>query len=111
MKTPYARAFTHALLVFGLTGPAWAADLSSIATTGEVNHKQLLNKLFPQPPSSFQNKAPFIKQYQLDGDETGSIGSYQPNGATLTVTNSFFQDLGTNGRTCRPVISRGMAGR
>jgi hypothetical protein len=30
----------------------------------------------------------------------GFIGSYQPNGATVTPSNAFFQNLGTNNRTC-----------
>ena len=101
MKTRYARAFAHALVMLGLTAyPTWAADLSTGATSGEVAHKQLLNRLFPQPSTNSQLKPPFIRQYQVDGDETGSIMTYQPNGATVTTANSFFLDMGTNGRTC-----------
>ena len=30
----------------------------------------------------------------------GKLQSYQPGGATITANNSFFQNLGTNGRSC-----------
>ena len=33
-------------------------------------------------------------------DPRGKLASYQPDGATSTATNAFFQSLGTNGRTC-----------
>jgi len=33
-------------------------------------------------------------------DPTGEVESYQPNGATDTSSNAFFQSLGTNGRSC-----------
>jgi hypothetical protein len=33
-------------------------------------------------------------------DPTGVLATFQPNGATLTANNAFFQNLGTNGRTC-----------
>ena len=35
-----------------------------------------------------------------DPDPTGLVGTYQPNGATATASNAFFQPLGTNGRGC-----------
>jgi hypothetical protein len=33
-------------------------------------------------------------------DASGTISSYQPNGATTTSNNGFFSTLGSNGRTC-----------
>jgi hypothetical protein len=33
-------------------------------------------------------------------DSAGKMGSYQPGGATITVSNAFFQSLGTNQRSC-----------
>jgi cytochrome c peroxidase len=41
-----------------------------------------------------------ISRYSTDRDETGEIATFQPGGATLTANNAFFQDIGTNGRTC-----------
>ena len=43
---------------------------------------------------------PVIPQSETDLNAYGQLGSYQPNGATLTASNAFFQSLGTNGRTC-----------
>ena len=43
---------------------------------------------------------PVIPQLEIDPDPSGAIATYQPKGATLTAKNAFFQDLGTNERTC-----------
>ena len=41
-----------------------------------------------------------IPQFELDADPSGQIASYQPGGRTVTADNPFFQNLGTNERTC-----------
>ena len=41
-----------------------------------------------------------IPKSEADADPTGMLGSYQPGGPTVTLTNAFFKSLGTNGRTC-----------
>jgi cytochrome c peroxidase len=41
-----------------------------------------------------------IDRFSVDRDASGVIGSFQPNGATITSNNAFFKDMGTNGRTC-----------
>src|SRR3954471_7204619 len=101
VKTRFVYTAAHILLVLGMTAcRTWAADLSAAETAGEVAHKQKMDKLFPQLPATAQAAAPIIQKYQLDNDETGSIMTYQSNGFTVTVPNAFFQNLGTNGRTC-----------
>src|SRR4051795_6861938 len=47
-----------------------------------------------QPPPSM------IPRRESDRDDSGEIGTFQPGGATFTANNAFFQDLGSNGRTC-----------
>ena len=47
-----------------------------------------------------QPTPPVIPQFEADFDPSGLIATDQPNGATKTSANAFFQDLGTNGRTC-----------
>jgi cytochrome c peroxidase len=37
---------------------------------------------------------------EIDPDPSGAIATFQPNGPTITANNAFFQNLGTNGRTC-----------
>jgi cytochrome c peroxidase len=43
---------------------------------------------------------PVIPKDEFDVDATGAIETYQPAGVTITKNNAFFQDLGSNGRTC-----------
>lgn len=47
-----------------------------------------------------QTIPPTIPQTDTVADSTGSVTTYQPNGATPTSSNAFFQSLGTNGRSC-----------
>lgn len=37
---------------------------------------------------------------ESDANASGTLGTFQPAGATPTATNAFFQPLGTNGRAC-----------
>ena len=41
-----------------------------------------------------------IQEASKVGDPAGALATFQPNGATVTANNAFFQNLGTNGRTC-----------
>jgi cytochrome c peroxidase len=47
-----------------------------------------------------QPTPPIIPKLAVDDDPSGQVGSFQPNGATITSNNPFFQNLGSNGRTC-----------
>jgi len=96
------KAYRIVLIAFliALEYPARADDLSAAATAGEVAHLQKMQQLFPQAPAAPQNPPSQLPQYQSTSDEEGSIGTYQPNGATVIPSTAFFQNLGTNGRTC-----------
>jgi cytochrome c peroxidase len=37
---------------------------------------------------------------ELDQDPNGAVATFQPGGATFPANNAFFENLGTNGRTC-----------
>lgn len=74
--------------------------LAAAAVAGEVAHTQKMQLLFHDPVSGVQPTPPFIPKLEIDPDPSGLIATYQPNGATVTATNPFFQNLGTNGRTC-----------
>ncbi|MGH6856612.1 MAG: hypothetical protein ACRECP_02950, partial [Methylocella sp.] len=41
-----------------------------------------------------------IPRFDADDDPSGKIATFQPSGPTFTALNPFFQNLGTNGRTC-----------
>jgi hypothetical protein len=56
--------------------------------------------LFPDISPKTQPTPPLIPQLQIDPDPSGTIATFQPNGPTITANNAFFQDLGSNGRTC-----------
>src|SRR5215510_4858320 len=55
---------------------------------------------FPNPNRDVQQAPRIIPKTDVEDDPSGQIGSFQPNGATITANNAFFANLGTNGRTC-----------
>ena len=79
----------------GTPDPATAAALA-----GEIAHAQRMHTLFPDSAGSAQRTPPVIPKFEQDPDPSGLIATFQPNGPTETNTNAFFQNLGTNGRTC-----------
>ena len=103
---PWRTCLLSASAAVGLllaVAPAWAdADdaLAPAAVAGEVAHKQKMGQLFRILSAAHQATPPVIPQLEIDPDPSGLIATYQPNGATVTATNPFFQNLGTNGRTC-----------
>jgi cytochrome c peroxidase len=44
--------------------------------------------------------SPNIPRFSVDRDPSGQIATFQPERSTAEGNNAFFQDLGTNGRTC-----------
>src|SRR5204863_8134971 len=57
-------------------------------------------RVFHDKDTDAQTTPSTIPQRTMDADPSGIISSYQPNGDTQTSSNAFFQNLGTNGRTC-----------
>jgi cytochrome c peroxidase len=47
-----------------------------------------------------QETPPVIAAFDVSPNASGQLATFQPYGPTQTVTNAFFADLGTNGRTC-----------
>jgi cytochrome c peroxidase len=66
---------------------------------GAIGHAQKM-RMFLDPDLGQQQTPPVIPQFELDHNSFGQMGSYQPGGPTATAQNAFFQNLGTNGRTC-----------
>ena len=71
--------------------PAFAA--------GMIDHMQAMRR-FKDPDQSVQKAPPIIPRFEIDKDRAGAIATFQPGGATFPANNPFFQNLGTNGRTC-----------
>ena len=66
---------------------------------GMINHMQQM-KRFKDVDRGPQPTPTVIPRLSVDPDPTGAVATFQPNGATFTSNNAFFQNLGTNGRTC-----------
>jgi len=66
---------------------------------GAIDHAQKM-RMFKDTDHGSQGTPPIIPKLEVDGDPTGSIATFQPGAATITTNNAFFQNLGTNGRTC-----------
>jgi cytochrome c peroxidase len=59
-----------------------------------------LGLLFPDRAVGGQLTPPVIPQTVITPDPSGWLATFQPSGPTPTADNAFFQNLGTNGRTC-----------
>src|SRR6266446_6807495 len=66
---------------------------------GAIDHAQQM-RVHKDPDHSSQPTPPIIGKLDVDDDPGGRIGTFQPGVATITADNAFFQNLGTNGRTC-----------
>ena len=93
-------ALEVALACLGFGAPQFAAaqDVPPFAP-GMINHMQQM-KRFKDVDRGQQPTPPVIPRFSFDPDPTGAVVTFQPNGATFTFNNAFFQNLGTNGRTC-----------
>jgi cytochrome c peroxidase len=92
------------LLVAAFAAPSHAQPQSSDPANfmwqgGAIRHAQQMRR-FHDRDTGKQATPPVIPQNEVDFDPAGLIGSHQPGGATATAKNAFFQDLGTNDRTC-----------
>jgi cytochrome c peroxidase len=65
---------------------------------GAVSHAQQM-RVFKDANTGSQPSA-VIPEFSVDPDPSGQIATFQPEGSTDQGNNAFFQNLGTNGRTC-----------
>jgi cytochrome c peroxidase len=118
--TKQASATTHApsLLSFSVWAVVLALQLAappkqaSAQNAGNIDPSQSLNwepgaiahaqqmRRYPDVDQGSQPTPPIISKLEIDEDPTGRVGTFQPGTATITANNPFFQNLGTNGRTC-----------
>jgi cytochrome c peroxidase len=57
-------------------------------------------RAFKDADRGSQPTPPIIPRFEVDDDPSGKIATFQPDGSTFTPMNAFFQNLGTNDRTC-----------
>ena len=77
---------------------AEAEEVAAFAP-GMINHMQQMRR-FKDADKGQQPTPSVIPRFSAAQDPTGAVATFQPNGATFTFNNAFFQNLGTNGRTC-----------
>jgi cytochrome c peroxidase len=63
-----------------------------------ISHMQKMEQ-FKDADHGAQPPPPVIPRFEIAPDPSGAIATFQPGGAT-SASNAFFQNLGTNGRTC-----------
>jgi cytochrome c peroxidase len=66
---------------------------------GMINHMQDMRR-FKDPDHGVPLPPAVIPRFSIDRDASGEVATFQPGGATFPASNAFFQNLGTNGRTC-----------
>jgi cytochrome c peroxidase len=66
---------------------------------GAINHAQQM-RVHKDADKGSQPSPGVIPEFSADSDPSGQIATFQPEGSTTEGNNAFFQDLGTNGRTC-----------
>ena len=66
---------------------------------GMIAHMQAMRR-FKDPDQGAQPAPGIIPRFELDRDAAGAVATFQPGGATFPANNPFFQNLGTNERTC-----------
>jgi cytochrome c peroxidase len=81
--------------VVGNVDPTQTTDWAS----GAIGQAQKMRR-FKDADQGIQVAPKIIHKSEIDDDPTGSIGSFHTSGAAVTAHNAFFQNLGSNGRTC-----------
>ena len=100
--TTLAGTIILACLASGVSRPALAGNDTANTPAfapGMIAHLQAMRR-FRDPDRGAQATPPVIPRFAIDRDPAGAVATFQPGGATFTFNSPFFQDLGTNGRTC-----------
>jgi len=87
-------------LIFSLPAFANDRDNERASVLSEVLHLLHARHDHGSERQTSQPTPALIPADRLDVDPSGLIETLNSNGLTLTKNNAFFQDLGTNGRTC-----------
>jgi cytochrome c peroxidase len=108
VSNSFALGFAFACVTAGPTHVASAQTAPQISRPASavwdfapamIEHMRKMRR-YKDPARASEYIPPVIDRFRVDLDPKGAIASFQPNGATITANNAFFQDLGTNGRRC-----------
>jgi hypothetical protein len=96
--------FALVILLGGSQSTAWAQTSKDPAdehawAAGAISHAQKM-RAFKDADIGSQPAPDIIRKFDQNNDPSGKIATFQPGGPTTTALNAFFQNLGTNGRTC-----------
>jgi len=102
----YTVAILLACVVSGVLQPAMAqsardqggTDVPAFAP-GMIKHMKAMRQ-FKDRDKGVQSAPNVIPKFEIDRDPSGAIATFQSAGRTFTANSAFFQNLGTNGRTC-----------
>jgi len=96
-------------LIFFLDGPPQPASAQTAKSDdpaqsrawapAAIEQAQKMRK-FKDADRGSQLTPGIIPRFEADDDPSGRMATFQPGGPTFTPLNAFFQNLGTNGRTC-----------
>ena len=93
-------ALAPLLCILGATSQGNPSDPANLAwQAGAIRHMQEMRR-FLDADSGRQPTAAIIPQFEQHLDGSGRIATLQPGGPTQTSQNAFFENMGTNGRTC-----------
>jgi cytochrome c peroxidase len=95
---PFVLGVALASVWGGTPQRAEAGEIPAFAP-GMIHHMQQMRR-FNDADTGSQRTPPVIPRFDAAQDPAGTVATFQPKGATFTVNNAFFKDLGTNGRTC-----------
>jgi len=89
------------LIVAAGSAPAQTGDSAQSTAWAEaaIAHARHM-RIFHDPSIATQPAPTTIPELDAALDPSGLISTFQPGGATVTAQSPFFQNLGTNGRTC-----------
>src|SRR5438034_416193 len=101
-----AAGVAYACFLNVLPEPASAQNSNTIDHTetgnwarGAIEHARKM-LVFEDAGGGSQPAPEVIRKFDVDHDPSGRIATYQPSGVTRTAGNAFFQNIGSNGRTC-----------
>jgi cytochrome c peroxidase len=106
MTRPFSQLISALALTLACSSPAPIAaqtpEDDAANTRWQLDAMIHLQRMraFHDVDTGAQSTPATIPQRAMDADSSGIISTYQPNGDTQTSSNAFFQNLGTNGRTC-----------
>src|SRR5207253_10238466 len=101
-----AAGVAYALFLNALPERASAQNSNTIDHTetgnwarGAIEHARKM-LVFEDAGGGSQPAPEVIRELNVEHDPSGWIATYQPSGVTHTAANAFFQNIGSNGRTC-----------